>query len=848
MTVQKKKELSKLEKALNYAKEGWAVLPLHTVVNGMCTCSKKAQCSGPGKHPRTKHGVKDATKDPEQIRAWWTQWPDSNIGLAMGERSGRVALDVDIKNDKRGDQTLAELQKEFAPLPKTPKSRTGSGGYHYIFKAPKKVGQPFINFREGLDFMANGSYIVAPPSTVTKGAYKWLKKGDEAECPDWLLKLANNKGKKLKHPKTQPDVDFSAVIKELLPSGEEQEGEWRTICPFHGEQPNENPPFCVNLVEGMYHCFACNENGTVIQLFAKVKGIPEEKARTFLGIPPKGGMTIPIIEHNGVLAKISQTKEGPQYKPITSFSMEPIKAIHVTGQGEYLKVLLKAQDKQFPVDIPPEAWLNTNSFLKCLPAKETTFWGSNQDVQFIRAYLGTFPIPTVHGTATAGFHKTIFVTEEGAIGPKGAVSDLEYVNPSPSGCHLITQNVADRSEIKQFKKYLPTFNSPKIVATILGWTVACFFKSRLAKLVKQFPLLCLEGEPGAGKTATATNVIMKLWALDPEPKAISEQTKFTFMKLVSGSNAPPLVFEENKNWRMDQKQQNLISSLIRHTYNGFQGTRGLANQRLNHFHYQAPVVIVGESGFAEPAVLDRMVFAHFSKQESRPYEQGFQQLCSLRLEGLGRRLLNHALTMEDDQVRELFEQEFRQVDPQLTDRPRHNAAIVRLGLRVLGEALEMAFELPTVDAALKEQIFDNGHERKSAVDNILETMGLMSQITPKGSNGKPYLFSEFLEEGIHYEVTDGSLRVHLAGAYPSFKRYASTYTFDGDILDENSFKKQLKKEPYFEASKPAQIGQTTRNAWILNLQKMEEKGLNLPEEWLSTTGTEPGVTESEDPF
>ena len=103
------------------------------------------------------------------------------------------------------------------------------------------------------------------------------------------------------------------------------------------------------------------------------------------------------------------------------------------------------------------------------------------------------------------------------------------------------------------------------------------------------------GGTGGGKTATATHIVMKLWALDPEPKAITEQTKFTFMKLVDGSNAPPLVFEENKNWRMDQKQQNLISSLIRHTYNGFQGTRGLANQRLNHYHYQAPVVIVGES-------------------------------------------------------------------------------------------------------------------------------------------------------------------------------------------------------------------------------------------------------------
>ena len=142
-----------------------------------------------------------------------------------------------------------------------------------------------------------------------------------------------------------------------------------------------------------------------------------------------------------------------------------------------------------------------------------------------------------------------------------------------------------------------------------------------------------------------------------------------------------------------------------------------------------------------------MVFAQFSKQESRPYEEAFKQLCSLRLEGLGRMLLNHALAMEDDQVRDLFEQELRQIDSCLTDRPRHNAAIVRLGLRVLGKVLEMAFDMRAVDAALKEQILDNGHERKSAVDKILETMGLMSQATNNRATGKPGLFPGISRRG-----------------------------------------------------------------------------------------------------
>jgi len=152
-----------LSAALEYQKFGWAVLPLHSVRNGECTC-RKSDCSNPGKHPRTKHGVKDASKDPEQIRKWFENHPHSNIGLATGTISGRVVLDVDVKDGKPGIQSLEELQKKNEPLPKTLTSQTPSGGFHYIFKIGNQKIKTKIGFLPGLDFIAEGSYIVAPPS------------------------------------------------------------------------------------------------------------------------------------------------------------------------------------------------------------------------------------------------------------------------------------------------------------------------------------------------------------------------------------------------------------------------------------------------------------------------------------------------------------------------------------------------------------------------------------------------------------------------------------------------------------------------------------------------------------
>ena len=78
--------------ARRYAEMGWAVFPLRPR----------------GKEPRTKNGVKDACCDIEQVRAFWERFPDSNIGIAMGEPSGGlVAIDVDEDGESGKDGMAA---------------------------------------------------------------------------------------------------------------------------------------------------------------------------------------------------------------------------------------------------------------------------------------------------------------------------------------------------------------------------------------------------------------------------------------------------------------------------------------------------------------------------------------------------------------------------------------------------------------------------------------------------------------------------------------------------------------------------------------------------------------------
>jgi putative DNA primase/helicase len=184
--------LSPREWADRYASAGWLVFPVHSASNGSCSCGNPG-CSSPGKHPRTKEGLKEGTSEPRRIDGWWGRWPDANIGLVTGAASGIVVLDVDV--DKEGEATLSALEKAHGELPTTVIAATGSGGLHYLFRHPgSEVRNSAGKLGPGLDVRGDGGYIVAPPSRhVSGGTYSWLFAPQEtelAEIPGWLLGLA----------------------------------------------------------------------------------------------------------------------------------------------------------------------------------------------------------------------------------------------------------------------------------------------------------------------------------------------------------------------------------------------------------------------------------------------------------------------------------------------------------------------------------------------------------------------------------------------------------------------------------------------------------------------------------
>lgn len=191
------------EAALRYAELGYPVFP----------------CAQGDKPPRTAHGFKDASTDPDRITAWWTERPAANIGIPT---EGLLVLDVDVESTWLHNRPQWERDLAVAPLSITP-----SKGRHYVFRQPE--GKHWRNTESEIaphiDTRGDGGLFVAPPSALPGGrAYRWVT-GNELDCPrdqlpeppPWLIEILDGLG--TSSPSSPRDA-ASAAAANVIPDGQ----------------------------------------------------------------------------------------------------------------------------------------------------------------------------------------------------------------------------------------------------------------------------------------------------------------------------------------------------------------------------------------------------------------------------------------------------------------------------------------------------------------------------------------------------------------------------------------------------------------------------------------------------
>ena len=184
--------------ALAAARRGWPVFPL--------TPRSKMP-------PLVRNWEKAATTDPCRIRAWWSQWPEANYGIATGP-AGLVVLDLDVPKTGQappdhwqqpgitdGMDVLAALAEQAGePLPlDTFTVTTRRGGLHLYFTHPDDARLGNTSGEQGsglgwlIDTRAHGGYVVGPGCPIQapdgNGTYRAHSRQAASALPEWITRL-----------------------------------------------------------------------------------------------------------------------------------------------------------------------------------------------------------------------------------------------------------------------------------------------------------------------------------------------------------------------------------------------------------------------------------------------------------------------------------------------------------------------------------------------------------------------------------------------------------------------------------------------------------------------------------
>lgn len=149
--------INRCDIALAYAARGWSIIPL--VPGGKVPLLSKGQPQIYQKRIPTS----------DEIKGWWTQWPDANIGIMTGPVSNLAVIDVD---GEAGLQSASTMN-----LPSTLTVISGrlpfGSAKHLYFQYPEEGIRNDQNGKLGekVDIRGDGGYVVAPCSLHESGNY-----------------------------------------------------------------------------------------------------------------------------------------------------------------------------------------------------------------------------------------------------------------------------------------------------------------------------------------------------------------------------------------------------------------------------------------------------------------------------------------------------------------------------------------------------------------------------------------------------------------------------------------------------------------------------------------------------
>lgn len=524
------------------------------------------------------------------------------------------------------------------------------------------------------------------------------------------------------------------------------------------------------------------------------------------------------------------------------------------------------------INMEDNAWQSKASFIGQFQGlSNCAFYGKDDDTQRMKSSLmadidkTTTKIRRVH---SCGIHHLrvgdtdvfTYVEPGWSIDNFGNVDSYSLSGQMPAAPRL--KSVAmlnpdgDEMTTTMFKN-LFQINSPENVSRILGWVMATFLKQHIFSYKNEFPLLCVWGKAGAGKTATS-GMFSSLTGTEYLSGGSAEKqhsplslggeasSNFALWSYISSSMSIPRLVEEYNKKNLKQKYE-VFSEYFKEVWNQHSVKRGTIRNQKHHgtgvidasivdIPMTGPTLLISEQSIEVPALKHRTVEVQlYDEQRTSPETRRAWGMVSPRWRNFQRFAKTahmEALHITVEQIQQWIEK-YNDVMPEAIGvRPHYSFCVLGMGLEFLQFIsdkynLKLTREIEKLKHDLIEYASVNAHDiasekQRTEVDLVMIEIATMVHIS------KEERMAQWLTKA-HYRRTGNILLLDGIVAHSQYCRYITSSHKTVAIEQYNSFRQLIRAEDYCESSEfidPNGFG-NGRKLLRLNLTKLAHRGVDV---------------------
>lgn len=549
-----------------------------------------------------------------------------------------------------------------------------------------------------------------------------------------------------------------------------------------------------------------------------------------------------VFSYNGCYAR--HTKNGVKY--LTNFIIS-LKEVIVNGEiMQFGTTINTCKGKKIEKLFDDVSFISKRDFLRSAGGY-CSFYGNDNDLMEIKDIMLTQDYRELIGVDYIGFNKVndtnVFITNTKAINEELNVIDDIVITDDKTviKSSILEVEPINKDELIELSPYLFNFNKLEITSSIMGTIVTMMIKERLKEFNIKTQHLMLFGEAGAGKSQTLENIIAPFFSYESSIVSSAGMTRFTSIKNITSSNTIPLLLEEYKPSEMNDKQKDMLLELFRNIYDEHSEQRGNRDQTITDYPLLSPIVAVGEEQVEQTAVIERSIITSFSKMESEKdgRESNYLKIREMNnlMQKLGRSMLNIALQITDEELKETIDQSEILTSEIFKGRVKQNVTNTITGISLivklyeqLGLNIENETKVKVTDIvnAVNNNVFNENLEgtshTKTITDNTLELIDTMV------GRGK-------IVEGLNFTyVNKGTeLALNIKSFFDDVTKYKSEFKVDTSIIGtQKQLTKMLRSTNYFIDYKAVKYidqddpsKKKTVRSYVLSIDKLKERDLDL---------------------